>query len=524
MGHILNLDTTSDTHILFLDMLEIDDLHNTELVVNQATKCRANPVMSLGDIGQWDSGRASHWGGSVIFDEDEQVFKMWYSGNTSETEEFRAIGYAWSRDGIYWHKPNLGLYEFGGSEQNNIVFRSPTGSKVYGIVYPEMTGGHFTVAKDYGEEDPAKRYKGWAGIYVEGYDREGYPCSPIYSPDGLRWRLGPSPAPYPTGDATNLIFDDADSDPAKRIKTFGNRHFVNRPLGHVEMGYGPDIEHCVPSPHNPVIEPGLEHTIHLFAAVRYKRYYVVLYNYNLWLDYYGHKGDTEVRKRDSRVPEPKIGAFVGDVRLAVNRDGIGKFQKVDPHRPIVARGEKGQWDSGFLVTSAPLVHDNKIYIFYSALDESGGAKPNTLFRVPAPTRDGLATLRLDGFTNLQSRDGLAPAVVTTMPIAVRNPKEAMLILNATQLIPYRDWIEVEILDAGTNSPLEGYRREDCTDVISEGVRIPIEWGEIRTLHGIAAAEVKLRFYLYGRARLCLYVHPVAPPLTIAEATTELRES
>ena len=113
----------------------------------------------------------------------------------------------------------------------------------------------------------------------------------------------------------------------------------------------------------------------------------------------------------------------------------------------------------------------------------------------------MATLRLDGFTNVQSRDRLTPATVTTVPITVKNPKKAKLILNATNLIPYWDWIEVEVLDAGTGKPIDGYCKEDCTDAIREGIRIPVKWGEKDTLEGVAAKEIKLRFVLYGRAKL-----------------------
>ena len=72
------------------------------------------------------------------------------------------------------------------------------------------------------------------------------------------------------------------------------------------------------------------------------------------------------------MPEPKTGAFVGDIRLGVNRDGISRFHRVNAHQPVVARGEKGQWDSGSLVTAQAIVRDDTIYIYYSAVDEAAG--------------------------------------------------------------------------------------------------------------------------------------------------------
>ena len=103
------LDITSSTTVLFLDMLEVDSVHNAELVVNQAEKCAANPVLPLGDQDEWDLARASPWGGTILFDGEEQVFKQWYLGGTGKDEDAH-IGYAWSEDGIYWHKPRLHPY------------------------------------------------------------------------------------------------------------------------------------------------------------------------------------------------------------------------------------------------------------------------------------------------------------------------------------------------------------------------------------------------------------------------------
>lgn len=493
------LDISSPTTVLFLDMLEVDSLHNAELVVNQAEKCSANPVLPLGDHNEWDLGQASPWGGTILFDHEEQVFKLWYEGGTAKDTD-TSIGYAWSEDGIYWHKPRLGLYEYKGSKANNILFQPPTGRRVFDEHLVNQVA-HFCLTKDPKEPDANKRYKGWTRIFNEP-DQDHF--FPMYSPDGIHWTLGSKPVVYPTVDPTNLILDDDDPDPAKRVKLFGN---YSRGEGHTEMGYGPDIEHCIPSPHNPVIHPkdGLEHTIHLFSVIRYEGYYVMLYDFNVWQDYYGFKGYAAARAKDRRVPEPKTGAFIGDIRLAVNRDGVSKFQRVNPHQPLVARGRKGQWDSGNLHLPGAIVRDDTIYIFYTAADESGGAFPNAMIsQTAASPRMGLATLRRDGFTYMQNRDGLAPASVTTVPMRVANPQQIRLLLNASHLIPYWDWIEVEVLDAATGRPIAGYSREECADLMQEGVRIPVRWGENETLAKIEAPEIQLRFFLYGEARLYAY--------------------
>ncbi|PYV11771.1 MAG: hypothetical protein DMG07_18485 [Acidobacteria bacterium] len=476
------LDTTANTYVLFLDMREVESLFNTELVVNQAEKYSGNPVLPTGDMNDFDFMRASSWAGNVIFDQDEGIFKMWYNGGRNGLNVM-AVGYAWSSDGRVWHKPILGLYEFKGSKNNNICWRPPNGIIFGGSILRESCG-HFTAFKDYKERDPDKRYKGWGENYHEKTKRNPY--FPLYSPDGIHWTLGPTPVISPVGDIGNAFIDDHDPDLRRRIKVYG----------HTNSAYGPDIEHCIPNPNNPVIDganiagaakDGLEDTIHLISVLHYRGYYIMLYDYNFWLDYHGYKGNVEVRKRDRRVPEPKTGFFTGDTRLAVSRDGVGKFQRVNPHQPVIARGERGQWDSGFTVTAGPIVRNDRIYIFYSGVDEVAGITEPQWTELDAPyaIRTGMASL----------------GTVTTVPLRVTEAGKARLLINASNLLESRDWIKVELLDAATNQPIEGYGRSESDEIVQEGIRIPVHWGKNETLGGVKASAIKIRFDLYGKARL-----------------------
>src|SRR5206468_4154813 len=104
------------------------------------------------------------------------VFHMWYnshlgSGHAPIDPPLRnrngdLVLYATSRDGVHWVRPNLGIYAFGGSRDNNIVYdmHSPN------------------VIVDAREADPARRYKmvGYRGGSPRGYFG-------AYSADGLHW-------------------------------------------------------------------------------------------------------------------------------------------------------------------------------------------------------------------------------------------------------------------------------------------------------------------------------------------------
>ena len=132
----------------------------------------ANPTPSFGGFGirhdgnpivrPWEVGGNGTYGfgGTVFYDEEDRIFKMWYRvdeplvrGSDDRGHDppgsYRAC-YAISNDGATWEKPELGLYEFEGSTRNNIIPPSTDGMKY--VRRPNLI-------KDYDEPDPNRRYK-----------------------------------------------------------------------------------------------------------------------------------------------------------------------------------------------------------------------------------------------------------------------------------------------------------------------------------------------------------------------------
>jgi hypothetical protein len=161
---------------LLLDSRIIEEVTNARLEVGTVVKHAANPLFV--EEKEWEI-RFDNLYGNVIFDEEEEIYKCWYSpfivdssamGMTMEernrryqSPENREMGicYATSKDGISWEKPALGLIEYNGSKQNNIVWRGPHGAGIF---------------KDLQEKDPAKKYKIiFAGMSVS------------FSADGIHW-------------------------------------------------------------------------------------------------------------------------------------------------------------------------------------------------------------------------------------------------------------------------------------------------------------------------------------------------
>ena len=220
----------------------------------------------------------------------------------------------------------------------------------------------------------------------------------------------------------------------------------------------------------------------------------MLYDFDAVIPWPHHAEPLGTRKRRKLA----AGAYAGDCRLAVSRDGLGPFRRIRPDLPVIPMGDWGTWDDELLVLGggSMIPFDDRVVLFYTALSHFGtGFLSYPYFKCEM----GMATLRRDGFTHLCNRDGLTEATATTAPIEAGVAPAAVQV-NVSDLRPYRDWVEVEVLDADSGRVAPGYGREDCRHVITEGLSVPVRWDAHADL-GAAPRRFRLRFYLWGRARL-----------------------
>lgn len=161
---------------LLLDSRVVEKTENARLALGSAKKHPANPL--FGEDKPWEA-RFDNLYANVRHDAQRQLYQCWYSpfildAATRETpREQRAsvryrprgremgIGYAESKDGLVWEKPNLGLVEFQGNPANNLVLRGPHGAGVF---------------EDRHDPDPQRRYK----MFYQG-------MAVRFSADGLHW-------------------------------------------------------------------------------------------------------------------------------------------------------------------------------------------------------------------------------------------------------------------------------------------------------------------------------------------------
>ena len=131
--------------------------------------------------------------------QDGDLYKMYYRGGdydrgvTSLHEQVYCL--AISKDGVNWERPNLGLVEFGGAKDNNILLTEKDEALGY-ICH------NFSPFLDLNPEAPkSERYKAVGGG----------PLFPLVSADGIHWKKASDEPIITQGafDSQNLVFWDS---------------------------------------------------------------------------------------------------------------------------------------------------------------------------------------------------------------------------------------------------------------------------------------------------------------------------
>lgn len=101
---------------LFVDSLLIDKFTGGEL--------RLQTPVPAGVALQFDAPWEGPFVGYPTVLKDGDVYRLYYRG-WPQTSDKEVTCYAESQDGVTWTKPKLGLFEFQGSKDNNILFSEP---------------------------------------------------------------------------------------------------------------------------------------------------------------------------------------------------------------------------------------------------------------------------------------------------------------------------------------------------------------------------------------------------------------
>ncbi len=439
---------TGERKQLFIDNYMIDSMENLSKVLPHPERHAGNPVL-IGDK-PWERWIVEVDGRPVLYDDETQEFKMYYVSPLTDTAAPSGIHYktcyAVSKDGIHWIKPELGQVKWEGSRKNNIL----------------KWGEHWmrrpNVIKDTHDPDPNRRFKMTYVDVIEGKAA----LTKAYSRDGVNWRLNGDGKPwFRRGHNSNLLGWDP------RVRQYVI--FPRVPGSPNSVGRATSADFITWSEAQTVLAPEPSDGGKDFkgnAAFIYEDLYLGL----LWVFDHNQTAETE---------------------LTFSRDG-STWQRVFPGKYFFPRGEPGSWDSRMILPNAPVIHQDRIWIYYAGwnlpyseeaikrAEEGWFEKGQRMQRAI-----GLATLRLDGFVSIQA--GQQVGILTTKVLKMTGDS---LLVNAE----VRGELRVEILNE-KRQPMVGYSAADCDPIRSDELRHIVRWKGKANLDRLREKPIRLRFLL-----------------------------
>lgn len=434
-----------------------------ERVVHQPVKHAANPLIP---------GKGGYL--SVVYDEDAKLFRMvyqviWYISR-EPLKYVYSLAYAESKDGIEWKTPNLGLYEWQGSKNNNICWQAleagPNGPSAQSPFLLDIPKEHRRGHK-----------------FVLFYTSAGRKCHLIGSNDCIHW--------------------DKSSDVT------------------IAKNYRPDTQSSI------VWDPkDKEFVWHTRATDRYQdrepltsgatRRVCRITNKELWAEWPVHTqnilipDESDARDKSGDVSEGSnffygmptryhAGIYWGflepyawrsgwlETSLAISRNGR-VFERF-PGRPrVIERGKPDSWDSG-MVFGSPAWQEvgDEWRIYYAGYNGSH----HSTTREPGI---GMANIRKEGFASLRGpRSG---GVVCTR--LIRWPGDKLLVnCDASHLAnksdPNSGFLKVRVVDAG-RKPLKGFDYDDCVPFTGDSTHHEVKWKD-KSIAELKGQVVRLEFQL-----------------------------
>ena len=408
---------------------------------------------------------------SVIYDEEEQIFKAWYTALTRSSERHLAdpledrhapdlLCYATSRDGIEWEKPELGLYEIGGSKANNVC----------DLVHGE------NVVKDKHDADPQRRYKRFM------YDSSNRALHILFSPDGVHWTWPTRKRPLFSGwdvvHDTNFLmgWDDrcgkyvaflrppVSLDPGRRRKI--GVSMTDDPLQWPAPEIVLEADDSDPSDDGTASSPaGMD--LYQMTGFPYGQGYLGLLNCF----------DAQLSREFN---DPIY------VSLASSPD-CRTWQRSLRSR-LLSTGNPGDFDGGMVYASCqPVAYRDELYFYYGAYPQyhAGWCPAHAATDPDRMPSVGLAKLRLDGFVGLYTNP--YPGRIVTAPIVVDGDR---MLINSVPDLRNDGWLRVEIQES-SGSPIEGYSRDECRPITEDGPYNEVTWSSGKTIADLKGRAVRI---------------------------------
>ena len=452
--------------------------------------------------------------GNVIRDEDG-VFRMWYCalmlgdrgnghhemaragvwgrGNdygfhprsAYDVREINAslIKYAESKDGIHWHKPELGLVSFRGSKQNNIVMNGQRIAQQTGGAVTNTDG--CTVVRDNQETNPRRRYKmisHWESIHC--HDNKSVSGSLKRSQEKIKW-FHAARGKYITFSADGIHWDQ----PFQKIRFpdgGGDRFLVVPDHRHRRWcGYSRVAEHSAAafsySTNLTDWSPPVRERLMTTQALKMPKVEcLVPFNYG---------------NQDLGVPVgmDKPSGSIGGARamvpfLASHRDGK-PWQFVGDATPLLPMGPPSSYYASGVVPlhNEPFIVGDQLLIYFNAFSRYQNPP------CPFGTRTiGVATLRRDGFAGMRHLKASPTGTLITKPFRLTSKRVDVNV----QIPSSGGQLTAALLDE-SETIIPGCDFDQCTPITQDAVRASLNWNQDAMIEKFVGQKVRIAFRLDG---------------------------
>ncbi len=471
--HAGYFDETKVTTLFAFDDVSIPFMQNLKLEMQTPKRHPANPVVRRGKPGSSDSWAVQFYG-SVIRVGD--TYRMWYVSvgddrldrSVPRSSPWR-VAYAESQDGVKWTKPNLGLVEYNGNRDNNLV-----------SMEPRLGAVNIKVLYDPDDPDSSRRYKMGTHVWFPKNKVRLGTFAPYASADGLNWKLlidaRPENAELPP---EKMVLSAFHFEPVGGLYKWDGLYYLNgqnafvasRPYhGRVVRQFiSPDFvnwSHAstvgfVREAQHRLLGPGRSREgeqNHEGVSV-WNRGNVLLGISGIW---HGAK-----EWKDVTV----------DLGFVVSNDGV-QFRQPAHEWVFLQRGKDGAWDQGGLLQGQGFENiGDQTFVYYGAWDPrnwQGSPRRGGVGIVTLP-RDRFASLRVDetakGNGNYQLP--IIKSEFLTAAVNLKQKKSHRFYLNAEGLSQAAN-LKIELLNPNT-VPIPEFSGKNAAIINTSGFQTPIQW-------------------------------------------------
>lgn len=444
---------------LFVDRYLVEQSDGTRLAIGRPRY--------EGEVLRFDAPWENAFGSTyVTVIKDGPTYRAYYRATSwkPDGKALLAVCYAESRDGIRWTKPRLGICDFNGSKDNNIIL----------VDDERRAAANFSVFLDDRPGVPAsERFKGMGGLRPEG-------LSFFCSGDGIHWKLM-----FPEKRFANYALDSLNVglwSPAEQVyaiylRTFSEGGTEDNPeikgIRTISRSVSKDFRAwSKPEPmtfgDTPLEELYTNGTTPYFRAP----HMLIALAGRFWPDRRVLADD----EMDALQVHANQRQGLSDAVLLTSRGGISydrtfmeSFIRPGPdHRAWSAR-------NNYPATGIVPTGDREISI-YSA----------TWYAQPGNHLDRYS-LRPDGFGSMHA--DYAEGSFTTHELTFDGQR---LVLNCATSAAGR--IRVGILGTG-GTPVPGFSADDCDEIIGDEIARTVTWKGRADVAGLSGKPVRLRFLM-----------------------------